>query len=60
MNCNKKIAPEAGTPETKGRKILSINSILKKGGEVKVAEIVALLQVGSRETAIAAEIVEIV
>lgn len=32
----KKIAPRAATPETKSRKILSINSILKKGGEVKV------------------------
>ena len=32
----KKIAPRAATPETKNRKILSINTILKNGEDVKV------------------------
>lgn len=32
----KKIAPRAATPETKNRKILSINSIIKKDRDVKV------------------------
>lgn len=32
----KKIAPEAGTPEAKNRKTISINSILKNSREVKV------------------------
>ncbi len=32
----KKIAPRAATPETKNRKILSINSIIKNSEDVKV------------------------
>ena len=36
MSEHKKIAPRAATPETKNRKILSINSILKNAGDVKV------------------------
>lgn len=36
MYHRKKIAPEAGTPETKSRNNISINSILKNGGKVKV------------------------
>lgn len=35
-NYKKKTAPEAGTPETENRKILSINSILKTKENVKV------------------------
>lgn len=36
MSEHKKIAPRAATPETKDRKKLSINSILKNAGDVKV------------------------
>lgn len=36
MNRQKKIAPEAATPETSVEKKISINSILKNGGKVNI------------------------